>query len=124
MKRKWIALAAALCLQAIAWADNTSRDNADRDRALTELQSAAEILKSQNGDYRAAAAIYGGQATQEQWLIYWDENWVQTTTPGTYQLQASEQTTDVPGLGSAQFIFTGSDHTLGSLQLCWQEVIP
>ncbi len=119
-----LSLAAALCLQAFVWADHQSRSNSDRDKALTELQSAAEILKSQNGNYLAAAAIYGGQADVGQWVICWDEQWEQTSYPGTYQLYATEQNSSVAGLGCSELTLRNAEEVLGNLQLCWQEVAP
>ena len=44
------ALAAALCLQVFMFADLTSERNAAIDRAVTECQNAAEILKASGGD--------------------------------------------------------------------------
>ena len=62
-------LAAALCLRAFAWSDKQSLYYRDRDRAMVELQSAAEVLKAHSGDFSAAAASYGGSATQTQWVL-------------------------------------------------------
>ena len=44
------ALAAALCLRAFVWSDQLSRQNEARDRALLEVQNAAEALKHTGGD--------------------------------------------------------------------------
>ena len=119
-----LALAAALCLQAFVWADTQSRQSTARDRALIQLQSAAEVLKASSGDYSAAADAFGGTANDGQWLICWDENWVQTPYPGTFQLQATPQTTQNDYLGSALLELRQGKTSLCSLTICWQEVAP
>lgn len=119
-----LALAAALCLQAFVWADAHSRQNTARDQALIRLQSAAEVLKANNGDYTAAADAYGGTANDEYWLLCWDENWAQTPYPGTFQLQATPQTTQNDYLGSALLELRQGETSLCSLTICWQEVAP
>jgi len=119
-----LALAAALCLQAFLWSDTHSRENSSRDQALIQLQSAAEVLKSQNGDFLAASAIYGGQTEAQQWVIGWDENWEQTDDNAVFQLVVTPQGSPIPYLGSALLTLQQSDNTLCSLQICWQEVQP
>lgn len=119
-----LALAAALCLQAFLWADTQSRQNSSRDRALTQLQSTAEVLKAHNGDFSAASATYGGQAENGQWQIFWDENWAQAQTPDTYRLLAVSQDSHSPYLGSAVLTLLQDDTELCSLTVCWQEVLP
>ncbi len=119
-----LALAAALCLQAFVWADARSRQNTARDQALTQLQSAAEVLKAHSGDYYAAAETYGGMADRGQWMICWDENWVQTQYPGAFQLHAVSEDTQTDYLGSALLELRQEDAVLCSLTVCWQEVAP
>ena len=119
-----LALAAAVCLQAFVWADTQSRQNSSRDQALTQLQSTAEILKAHSGDLSAASASYGGQVADDQWIIYWDENWVQTCSPDTYRLLAVPQDNQIPYLGSAALTLLQDDTELCSLTVCWQEVAP
>lgn len=120
-----LALAAALCLQAFVWADTHSRENSNRDRALTQLQSAAEVLKGCKGDGAAAAAIFGGQVDEDGWSVYWDENWEQTEQAGVYRLSAVPEAEITDYLGCAQLELRQEDGTaLGSLRICWQEVLP
>ena len=119
-----LALAAALCLQAFAWADTQSRQNSSRDQALTQLQNAAELLKAHSGDLSAASASYGGHAQDGQWLVFWDENWIQTPSADTYRLHASLQNSHIPNLGSAVLTLQQNNTELCSLTVCWQEVAP
>lgn len=119
-----LALAAALCLQAFVWADAHSRQNTARDQALIQLQNTAEILKAYNGDYTAAADAYGGTAEDGQWLLCWDENWVQTSYPDVFQLQAVSQDAQSDYLGSALLELRQGETPLCSLTVCWQEVTP
>ena len=120
-----LALAATLCLQAFVWADTHSRQNSNRDRAMVQLQSAAEVLKARQGNILAAAESMGGQADNGVWTLFWDENWVQTQKPDAFQLCATpqDQTTDL--LGSALLEIRDQSGTiLGSLRIAWQEVLP
>ena len=61
------ALAAALCLQAFAGAEQTSARAAALDRAAGEARNAAETLKGCSGDFERAAALYGGSWDGQQW---------------------------------------------------------
>ena len=54
------ALAAAVCVQVFVFAGADSRRDAARDRALAEVQNAAECIKSLRGDYETAARRLGG----------------------------------------------------------------
>ena len=118
-------LAAALCLRAFAWSDKQSLYYRDRDRAMVELQSAAEVLKAHSGDFSAAAASYGGSATQTQWVLEFDENWNITGTPGTYRICATAITCDVDYLGSAKLTVQSiADEIFAELTITWQEVAP
>ena len=119
-----LTLSAALCLQVFVWADTHSRQNTDRDHALTQLQSAADVLKAHNGDFSAAAASFGGQAADEQWVIHWDENWNQMPNHGTYQLLAVSQNMQTDYLGTSLLELRQEDTVLCSLTVCWQEVLP
>ena len=120
-----LALAAALCLRAFAWADAHSKKNSHRDRAMTQLQSAAEVLKAHHGDLSAAAEALGGQAEDSTWTIFWNENWIQTQSPDAFRLQVTPQDSETSFLGRALLELRQQDGTvLGSLQIAWQEVQP
>ena len=117
--------AAALCLRAFAWSDQKSLYYKDRDRAMVEVQSAAEVLKAHSGDFAAAAAAYGGSATQTQWVLEFDENWQITETSGTYQMHANAVAADVDYLGSAVVTIQSNDgDSFMELTVSWQEVAP
>jgi hypothetical protein len=118
-------VAAALCLRAFAWSDQQSLHYTDRDRAMVELQSAAEILKTHSGDFSAAAASYGGRATQTQWVLDFDENWNITATSGTYRICATAIACDVDYLGSATLtVQPVVGDIFAELTISWQEVAP
>lgn len=118
-------VAAALCLRAFVWSDQQSLYYTDRDRALVELQSVAEILKAQDGDFSAAAASYGGNATETQWVLDFDENWNLTTTAAAYRICATAGETDVDYLGNATVTAQPVDgDVFAKLTVSWQEVAP
>ena len=118
--------AAALCLRAFAWSDQKSLYYKDRDRAMVEVQSAAEVLKAHSGDFAAAAAAYGGSTTQTQWVLEFDENWQITETSGAYQICAAAIVSDVDYLGRAALtvLSVDDDNILAELTVSWQEVAP
>ena len=66
------ALAAALCLQAFAGASRISKNTAALDRAVTEVQNTAELLKSCAGDYEKAAALWGGSWDGSRWTLEYE----------------------------------------------------
>lgn len=120
-----LAVAAALCLQAFVWADANSKKSGNCDRAMVQLQSAAEILKAYRGDMDAAAGVFGGQTDENGWTVCWDENWEQTDAPGMYWLSVTPESALTEYLGCADLVLKQEDGTaLGSLQVCWQEVLP
>jgi len=74
------ALAAALCLQAFVLADEISADSARQDRAVLEVQKAAEIVKHCRGDWALAADLL--QADRSGSTLQLDaEDGVLTVTP-------------------------------------------
>ena len=118
-------IAAALCLRACIWSNNQSLYYEERDRAMVELQSAAEILKAHDGDFSAAAAAYGGSATQTQWVLEFDENWNRTDASGVYQICATAIVCDIDYLGSAMMTAQSVDgDVLAKWNVSWQEVAP
>ena len=120
-----LAVAAAVCIQAFVWSDNRSLENSGRDRALAELQSAADVLKAHKGDLAAAADALGGTVESGQWTIFWNEDWEQTPKVGAYRLHVVTQDDKIAYLGSAALEIRQEDGSiLANLQVCWQEVQP
>ena len=118
-------VAAALCLRAFVWSEKQSLYYTERDRAITELQSTAEVLKACDGDFSAAAASYGGKATQTQWVLDFDKNWNITETSGTYQICATAIVCEDDYLGSATLTVRPADgDAFTALTVSWQEVAP
>lgn len=109
-----LALAAALCLRVFAWADVRSQENAQRDQALDQLQSAAETLKAENGKGLEDGA----------YIVYFDADWKKCPAPGEFALGITPA--DSPEkLACAQLEVTRRDgKILGSLRVCWQEGTP
>lgn len=97
-------LAAALCLQAFVWADETSRQIRQKDQAAVLCQNAAEILKATGSTEQAAAVA--------------DQN--------DLTLRIQEIDSGIPGLGTANIWVTeaATGQTLFSITAGWQEVLP
>ena len=113
------ALAAALCLQAFVWADTTSARNTDRAQALTQVQTAAELLKHYAGDQDAVSQALVGSAQ----AVYYDEQWNPVPGDGARKLVITPLNGQPPFLGSADVAITDSSgQILAQLQICWQEV--
>ena len=119
-----LAFAAAICLKAFVWSDTLSNQNSQRDRALIEIQSAAEVLKAHQGDLDTAAQTYGGEILSEQWILHWDADWQRNSQPAAYLLTAYPLSSQTPYLGCAQLILHQGDRVITTLQICWQEENP
>lgn len=118
------ALAGALCLRVFVWADGHSRDNAQRDQALLLAQNAAQVLKSEGGDYAAAAEVYGGAWDGRRWTVFYDAGWQQTSGENTYRLSAVPEPEEVEYLGRAAVEVTDRNgRQLARLSVAWQEVV-
>ena len=125
------ALAAVLCLQAFVWANDASKAIADRDMALIQAQSAAEVLKSCGGDMAhaqiSAVDLLGGRVEQGLWYILYDKNWdvVDDWQTASFVLNAQGVPTETAGLWKAQvWVDTCGDReeTLCSFPIAWQGV--
>lgn len=120
-------LAAALCLQAFVWSDTTSRQNADRDRALLQAETAAEVIKACCGDFDVAAELLCGvtePVTEGSCLaVYFDGQW-QTcdAEERVFCLTAASADSGQMLLGTARIDVTeAGGEELVSLEVCWQK---
>ena len=116
------ALAAALCLKAFVWADTESAAVLNRDKALQQAQSAAEIIKSSRGDMAVAAEIMGGSLSDEGWTINYDENWQQTDAAGAFLLVVAPVEDSLRYMTAAEVGVYENETLLTSLRVAWQEV--
>ncbi len=98
------ALAAALCLKGFLWAQQTARENIDRDQAVICAQNAAERIKH--------------TGLKDEWTIYYNENWQPAEQAAAFQLTALPT-----ALGKAQItVKTGAGEPIFSIPVAWQEV--
>jgi type II secretory pathway pseudopilin PulG len=108
-------LAAAVCLRGFVWADQTSKRNALRDRAVVQAQNAAEILKSTEGDCEQAAAYGGGVWDGETWTLQADED-------ASFYVQVTLTDNSQALLGTAEATaYTADGEELFVLPFAWQE---
>ena len=118
------ALAAALCVQVFVFSDQTSRQNEERDRAVTAAQNAAEQLKGVRGDFARAAELYGGDWNGALWGVSFGEDW--TAAPASdaaYHVFVTPLESETPLLGSAGVaVYSAAGECLYSLPVAWQEV--
>jgi hypothetical protein len=119
------ALAAALCVQVFVLADRTSRDSADRDRAVLEAQNLAEALKSD--DVSAYLSEMQGSVNGNSGVIvFYDADW-QTVTAEADNIAfyaQSRYVRDVPaGMWQAEVSVCQADGAvLFSIPVAGQEV--
>lgn len=117
------ALAAALCVQAFAWADNRSRQSAAADMALVQAQNAAELLKHHRGDFSSAARDQGVQWDGTAWIISYDAGWKMSNDSPAYILRAEPVPGETAFLGQAKLtVLDREGAVLAELSVCWQEV--
>ena len=130
------ALAAALCVRAFALAEQNSKWNEARDRAVLETQNAAEILKhrgqaggTMEETLREAAEVLGGYVDQGVLYVYYDEEW-KITGPedAEYRLCAWELSAPEGLLKAEVRMEAAVAHFLSSVQeplftvnVAWQE---
>lgn len=67
------ALAAALCLQTFVLSGKISKTTQAKNRAVTEVQNAAELLK--NGGFSEYAKKYAPRQTQNKSVSFFTEDW-------------------------------------------------
>ncbi len=116
------ALAAALCVQVFVLADQTSRRDEERDRALLEAQNAAEALKSADESYFSALSAASGDGG---WSISYDAGWQSVTDASTvsYHLLILLTDSGQDDLWTAQVqVYTGEGDLLVDLPVAGQEV--
>ena len=117
-------LAAAICVQAFVWADNSSRQSANEDMALLQAQNAAEVLKHCGGDLEQAAKIHGGNSNGI-WTVFYNEKWEIADGADVYSLRVEPVTTAQEFLGQAKLTVSDRDGAvLAEISVCWQEVTP
>jgi hypothetical protein len=117
------AFAAAICLKAFVWADGKSSMEQAQDRAMVQLETAAETIKYCDGDFTVAATELGGQAEGDELYISYGEDWSVGSESPCYFLKAVRLDSGMELLGQASLELTDSDgEVLSQLAVCWQEV--
>ncbi len=122
------AIAAALCVQAFVKSDGISKRSEARDRAVIEVQTAAETLRHYGGDFSKTADDLGFEAVDEGFRAYFDREWSLLSPSQAeeceYELTAQETESAVQNLGEAQVSVTrrAEDEPLFSVGISWQEV--
>lgn len=118
------ALAAVLCLQVFVLSDRMSRRCEERDRAVTEVQNAAEILKSYRGNLEECARILEGTGRDGQLCLSYDTEWNQVSSErAAYQVLITPLKTEDLLLGTVKVSAqTMEGETLFQVSVSWQEV--
>lgn len=106
------ALAAALCMDCFAGTERKARESICRDRAIMEVQNAAEVLRHCGGNFEAAADRHGGTWDGKRWTLDF----------GEYQILVQPENTQIPYLGGARLEAVYGKQVLFAMDLRWQEV--
>lgn len=120
------ALCAALCVQVFVKSDNMSRESEQRDRAMLQAQSAAEVVRHCRGDMFLASELLGAQHPSKTYLmIDYDADWALAGDTMRYTLGAAVVDSGVPGLGKAQIWIRDElrDKELLRMDIAWQDEI-
>lgn len=119
------ALAAAVCLRIFVFADRTSRQVQDRDRAAELVQNTAEVLQRTAGDFsRSAALLEARHWDDNNLMIDYDSEWAATGGDVRYTLRASRVPSDISLLGKAEVwcLDETEGQELFRVEIAWQEV--
>lgn len=98
------AITAAFCLRAFVLADFRSAENAARDRAVVEAQSAAEYYKAFMGDAQESAASMEGYEKDGLLCVDYDATWEpceEGASETAYRLRIQPEATKQALLGKA-----------------------
>ena len=106
------AVSAAVCLKIFTYADTYSERNAEKNNAQIILQSSAELIKSESGNFALCAEISGGEADESSWVIIYDD--------GSF-MKAVRVASENPLLGKAKLQFCKNNETISALEIAWQE---
>jgi len=117
------ALAAGLCLQVFVFSGQIMRRCEARDRAVLEVQNAAEVWKMNGGDAEECARKLGGTSDGDTWQIGYDADWEETDgSEAQYLIWVVPVETDDPLLGAADISArTAEGEHLFQLRIAWQE---
>ena len=120
----FFAVAAAICLQGFAKANQLSLAQLEKDRAVVAVQSAAEVLKDTRGDLETTADILQGHFDGAAVTVSCDERWMPTSQPGNaaFTLRITPLPNDTPLLGCANIQALRGEEVIFQLSVCWQEV--
>lgn len=120
----FFAVAAAICLQGFAKANQLSHAQQERDRAVVAVQNAAEVLKYARGDLNSTADILHGHFDGTVVTAFYDAQWKPTLQSGNaaFSLRVAPLSNDTPFLGSANIQALRGEEIIFELNVCWQEV--
>lgn len=119
------ALAAALCVQVFVASDIASEENANRDKAIVQAQTAAELVKNKKGDFEKTAAALKGTWDGQEVACFYDENWniQKDSQTAAYCLTISPIQSENSLLGKANInVRNTKEAEMVSFAVAWQEV--
>lgn len=123
-------VAAALCMQAFARAEEISRRSGAKDRAVTLCQSVAEVIRQNGGDLAAALTLVSGgtpDSGEDGYAVYYGTDWA--LLPGGekektgYTLRAVELENGRADLGKARVETLMGGESLFSIEISWQKEV-
>lgn len=120
----FFAVAAAICLQGFAKANQLSLAQQEKDRAVIAAQSVAEVLKDARGDLETTANILQGHFDGTAVTVSCDAQWKPTSQRNdpAFVIRIIPLSNDTPLLGSANIQALRGEDVIFQLRVCWQEV--
>ncbi len=115
------ALAAALCLQGFAFAENISLHLEAKDRAVAIAENAAEELKHAKGDTGLLVSRFGGEANGDVWRNYYGADGSLADKDEAVFILEAHVHHEAPLLGNADVKILHEGKSVFELTVGWQE---
>lgn len=115
------ALAAAACVRVFAFTYERSTYNADRDKAVVLVESAAEICKLSGGQLDTVCANMGGSIEEGTLVIRYDSDWQTASKNPRYTLTVLPSDSGQNLMGTADiFVRNAGGEELFAITVAWQ----
>lgn len=117
------ALTASMCLRGFVLSDRLSKEQQNKNRAVTLVQNAAELLKNTSGDYEQAL-LQAGDSSPGDYCICYDRSWeiTEDSADAVYTLRFVPVKSEISLLETACIQMETQKEILFSIDVGWQEV--
>ncbi len=115
-------VACAICLRVFSLANQMSKDRDSLDRAVVAAQNAAELIKSNGGDFAACAQALSGTSDGDTLTVFYDAKGSPVDNESKASLKLVITKTDPPNslTERARILVTKNKKTIYTLDIIWQ----